>query len=37
MQLIRIENRTLVYYRRTLVREPNLLHQRSTELDRWWT
>lgn len=33
VQLIRIENRILVYYCRTLVRELDLLHQRSTAVN----
>ena len=36
VRLIRIENRILVYYCRTLVRELDLPHQRSTAVDRWW-
>jgi transposase InsO family protein len=35
VQLIRIEERILVYYCRSLVRELDLLTQRSTAVDRW--
>jgi transposase InsO family protein len=35
VQLIRIEERLLVYYCRSLVRELDLLTQRSTAVDRW--
>ena len=37
VQLIRVDQRILVYYCRSLVRELDLLHQRSTAVDRWWT
>jgi len=36
VQLERIEHRVLVYYCRSLVRELDLLHHRSTAVDRWW-
>ena len=35
VQLVRIEERMLVYYCRSLVRELDLLTQRSTAVDRW--
>ncbi len=35
MQLIRVEQRMLVYYCRSLVRELDLNTQRSTAVDRW--
>ena len=35
VQVIRIEERILVYYCRSLVRELDLLTQRSTAVDRW--
>jgi transposase InsO family protein len=35
VQLIRMEERILVYYCRSLVRELDLLTQRSTAVDRW--
>ena len=35
VQLIRIEQRILVYYCRSLVRELDLVTQRSTAVDRW--
>jgi transposase InsO family protein len=35
VQVIRIEGRVLVYYCRSLVRELDLLTQRSTAVDRW--
>ena len=35
VQLIRIDHRILVYYCRSLVRELDLLNQRSTAVDRW--
>jgi hypothetical protein len=37
VQLIRIQQRILVYYCRSLVRELDQLHQRSTAVDRWWS
>jgi hypothetical protein len=37
VRLIRIEQRILVYYCRSLVRELNLGTQRSTAVDRWVT
>ena len=36
VQLVRLEGRILVYYCRSLVRELDLTHQRSTAVDRWW-
>ena len=36
VRLIRIEERILVYYCRSLVRELDPPHQRSTAVDRWW-
>jgi len=36
VELVRIEQRILVYYCRSLVRELDPLHQRSTAVDRWW-
>ncbi len=36
VQLVRLERRILVYYCRSLVRELDLAHQRSTAVDRWW-
>jgi len=36
VQLVRLEERILVYYCRSLVRELDLTHQRSTAVDRWW-
>ena len=35
VQLIRVEERILVYYCRSLVRELDLVSQRSTAVDRW--
>jgi transposase InsO family protein len=35
VQLVRVEERILVYYGRSVVRELNLLTQRSTAVDRW--
>ncbi len=37
VQLERIEHRVLVYYCRSLVREPDLPEHQSTALDRWST
>ncbi len=37
VQLIRVEQRMLVYYCRSLVRELDLNTQRSTAVDRWVT
>ena len=37
VQLLRIGERILVYYCRSLVRELDPLHQRSTAVDRWWS
>lgn len=37
VQLVRIEQRIQVYYCRSLVRELDQLHQRSTAVDRWWS
>jgi transposase InsO family protein len=37
VQLMRVGERILVYYCRSLVRELDPLHQRSTAVDRWWT
>jgi transposase InsO family protein len=37
VQMIRVERRILVYYCRTLVRELDLVTQRSTAVDRWVT
>ena len=34
MQIVRVEQRVLVYYCRSLVRELDLINQRSTMLDR---
>ncbi len=34
--LVRMDQRILVYYCRSLVRELDLAHQRSTAVDRWW-
>jgi transposase InsO family protein len=36
VELVRIDQRILVYYCRSLVRELDPLHQRSTAVDRWW-
>ena len=36
VKLERIGHRVQVYYRRSLVRELDLRHQRSTAVDRWW-
>ncbi len=36
VKLVRVEERILVYYCRSLVRELDLPHQRSTSVDRWW-
>ena len=36
VQLVRLQERILVYYCRSLVRELDLRHQRSTAVDRWW-
>jgi transposase InsO family protein len=36
VQLVRLDERILVYYCRSLVRELDLAHQRSTAVDRWW-
>jgi transposase InsO family protein len=36
VQLIRMGERILVYYCRSLVRELDPCHQRSTAVDRWW-
>ena len=36
VKLVRVEGRILVYYCRSLVRELDLSHQRSTSVDRWW-
>jgi len=36
VKLVRVEGRILVYYCRSLVRELDLPHQRSTSVDRWW-
>jgi transposase InsO family protein len=36
VQLLRIGERILVYYCRSLVRELDPPHQRSTAVDRWW-
>jgi len=36
VQLVHVEQRILVYYCRSLVRELDLAHQRSTAVDRWW-
>jgi transposase InsO family protein len=36
VKLVRLEGRILVYYCRSLVRELDLTHQRSTAVDRWW-
>lgn len=36
VQLVRIHDRILVYYCRSLVRELDPPHQRSTTVDRWW-
>ena len=36
VQLVRLDARILVYYCRSLVRELDLSHQRSTSVDRWW-
>jgi len=36
VQLIRMGERILVYYCRSLVRELDPPHQRSTTVDRWW-
>jgi transposase InsO family protein len=36
VKLVRLEQRILVYYCRSLVRELDLSHQRSTAVDRWW-
>ena len=35
VQVVRVEGRVLVYYCRSLVRELDLLSQRSTAVDRW--
>jgi hypothetical protein len=35
VQLIRVDQRILVYYCRSLVRELDLVSQRSTAVDRW--
>jgi hypothetical protein len=35
VQLIRIDERILVYYCRSLVRELDVINQRSTAVDRW--
>jgi hypothetical protein len=35
VQLVTVEQRVLVYYCRTLVREFDLANQRSTIVDRW--
>jgi transposase InsO family protein len=37
VQLIRVQERILVYYCRSLVRELDLVSQRSTAVDRWLT
>jgi hypothetical protein len=37
VQLVTVEQRVLVYYCRTLIRELNLASQRSTIVDRWLT
>jgi len=36
VQLVRLDERILVYYCRSLVRELDFAHQRSTAVDRWW-
>ena len=36
VQLLRLPERILVLYCRSLVRELDLVHQRSTAVDRWW-
>ncbi len=36
VQLVRLGERILVYYCRSLVRELDLTHQRSTAVDHWW-
>ena len=36
VKLVRLEQRILVYYCRSLVRELDLSDQRSTVVDRWW-
>jgi len=36
VQLVRMGERILVYYCRSLVRELDPPHQRSTSVDRWW-
>jgi len=36
VKLVRLDGRILVYYCRSLVRELDLTHQRSTAVDRWW-
>jgi hypothetical protein len=36
VQLVRIERRILVYFRRSLVRELDFPHQHSTAVDRRW-
>jgi hypothetical protein len=35
VQLIRVDQRILVYYCRSVVRELDLVTQRSTAVDRW--
>ena len=35
VQVVRVEGRVLVYYCRSLVRELDLVTQRSTAVDRW--
>jgi len=35
VQVVRVDERVLVYYRRSLVRELDLVTQRSTAVDRW--
>ena len=35
VQVVRLDGRVLVYYCRSLVRELDLLTQRSTAVDRW--
>ena len=37
VQLVRLQDRVLVYYCRTLVRELDLAIQRSTAVERWIT
>jgi len=36
VQLVRLEERILGYYCRSLVPELDPRHQRSTAVDRWW-